>query len=201
MKLLCLGFALLISACGGKYIPPALGPITLDVDPSIAIQAPNGNAGHACAVFNDYGEFFLTASHVVWNEETQSYMPVVWSDGFGQEGYFETDGPFSAVDVALLNPVGEKRPFALPQGPAGKPGDTVYWFEYDFRTRKNALRARRRFAKILRVVAQHYILDDLAEGGSSGTCLLDAQGEVIGIVVSGWDTADNLGVTAAVKLP
>lgn len=198
-SILCLGWLLGLMACGGYKKPLEIIGVPLELDPSIAIQAPNGNAGHACPVFLEDGtEMVLTARHVVVDEDGQ-YMDVVWSDGFGQEGYFSVADAFSAVDVVLLTP-SMSVPVYLPKGTA-KPGDTVFWFEYDFRTQANALRARRRFGKILRIVAQHFILDAMPEGGSSGTCLLNEYGEAVGLITSGWDTEDGKGAGVAVKFP
>ena len=185
-------------SCSGKVtvdLGQAIGDIPLDKDPSISLQAPNGNAGHACPV-NGY---VLTASHVLWDRDLKTYVPTAWSDGYGNEGSAVVSGGFTFLDLVSLTTYGGQVHF-LPAGRA-EVGDRVYWYEYDLRTRHNALRARRRFANILRIVAGHYILDDMPIDGASGTCLLNDKGEAVGDVNAGWDTDDKLGVGVAVKWP
>ena len=183
------------TSCAEKLVPAGLPGVPLELDPTLAISSANGNGGHACPV-NGY---VITAAHVVWDEERKTYVRVAWSDGAGSEGLGEVAAIHPALDLVVLQTEGGAIKF-LPAGQIAV-GERVYWFEYDFRTRKNALRARRRFATVLRVVAQHYILDDMPIAGASGSCLLNEQGQVVGLVVAGFDTDDKLGVGAAVKLP
>jgi hypothetical protein len=197
----CFVIALFGFSCSGRVTKDpgeALGSISADRDPSIALQAPNGAAGHACPV-NGY---VLTASHVLWDETLKTYVPTAWSDGYGQEGSAAVSGGFTFLDLISLSiyPLEGYQLDYLPPGYAGV-GDRVYWYEFDLRTRSNALRARRRFADVLRIVAGHYILDDMPVEGASGSCLLNSNGEVVGVINAGWDTDDSLGVGVAVKLP
>ena len=187
----------LLSACGqvSKEVGKSLPNVPIEIDPTLAIQAANGSGGHACPV-NGY---VLTASHVLWDGNLRTYVPASWSFGNKSEGSAQVVGGYSHLDLLFLDIYGGEIDF-LPAGRA-KTGDKVYWFEYDFRTSRNALRARRRFANVLRTVAGHYIFDGMPVGGASGTCLLNSQGEVVGIVVAGWFTDDKLGVGSAVKLP
>jgi hypothetical protein len=196
---LCAVLALFGFSCSSKVVKDpgeALGSISLDKDPSIALQAPNGAAGHACPV-NGY---VLTANHVLWDEHYKIHVPAAWSDGYGHEGSAYVNGGFTFLDLITLDVQPPGKLDFLPPGQA-MVGDRIYWYEYDLRTRQNALRARRRFANVLRIVAGHYILDDMPVEGASGSCLLNRHGEVVGIINAGWDTDDGLGVGVAVKLP
>jgi len=185
------------SACATKQ-PAELPGIPLEVDPSWAIQTPEGGGGHACPV----NGMVLTATHVMTSEDGSRFVGVAWSDGFGGEGFARVLRSHNNLDITELEIVGIAGDGVhyLPSGSA-KAGEKVFWFEYDFRTRANALRAHRRFAKILRIVAQHYVLDEMPVGGASGTCLINERGEVVGLVVAAWPTDDKLGVGSAVKLP
>lgn len=183
------------SACVTKVTDLSLPGIPAELDPSIALQGPNGSGGHACPV-NGY---VITAAHVTYDPHLKGHVNMAWSDGNGGEGFAQPAGNHPALDIVMLVMVGSPVRF-LPAGKA-QVGDTVYWYEYDFRTRKNALRARRRFASVLRVVAGHYILDGMPVGGASGTCLINNAGEAVGIVVAGWETQDGEGVGSAAKLP
>lgn len=188
------------SGCAQRDFPfPAgLPGIPLDLDPSIALATVEGG-GHACAV----GGHVLTARHVMQDRQTRQYVAAAWSDGRGSEGFASVVVGHAALDIALLDLMvtrGDGVVF-LSRGEA-KVGDRVYWFEYDFRTRPNAMRARRRVAKVLRIVAQHYILDDVPVGGASGSCLINEQGQAVGIVVAGYETTqDGLGVGIVARLP
>ena len=175
--------------------PEGLPGIPLEIDPTLAIQGANGQGGHACPV-NDY---VITADHVLWDKERRTYTQATYSDGYGANGVAMVIGGYGAVDLVILEILGDDVIY-LPSG-VGRINEKVYWFEYDFRSQKNALRARRRFAHILREVAGHYILDEMPVGGSSGSCLLNSEGQVIGMIVAGWETDDGLGVGSAIKLP
>jgi len=199
MRLAVVALLALLTACSSRppTLPVELPGIPLDVDPTLAISTADGGIAHACAVDG----FIITARHVVVDEAAKRYVrDLAWSDGFGHDGFASVVAVSPAIDLAILIVVGEQQPKYLPSGVA-KSGDEVFWFEFDFRTRANALRARRRPATVLRVVAQQIILDDVPVGGASGTCLLNARGEVAGIVTAGWDTDDELGAGSAVKLP
>lgn len=193
---------LLASAC--TRAPIQLPGIPLDLDPSLAVQARHGNAGHACPV--EGGVY--SARHVFLNVYG-GYEGATWSqiqerDGelVVLNGRLEVIGENAFFDmVALgLKDVHERAITYLPKGTA-QVGEDVFWFEYDLRTQKNALRSRRRVAKVLRVVAHHYILDAPPTSGSSGGCLINGKGEAVGLVVSRWDTLDKKSVGAAILFP
>jgi len=199
MRLAVVALLAVFAACSSRSqpLPVELPGIPLDTDPTLAISTADGGIAHACAVDG----FIITARHVVVDEAAKRYVrDLAWSDGFGNDGFASVVAVSPAVDLAILVVVGDHQPKYLPSGVV-KPGDEVFWFEYDFRTQANALRARRRLATVLRIVAQQIILDSVPVGGASGTCLLNTRGEVVGIVTAGWDTDDDLGAGSAVKLP
>jgi hypothetical protein len=140
----------------------------------------------------------FTARHVMWNAQASRFEGASWSSR-DQEGGAVVNGVSPISDIVALYLEGGTVTY-LPRGEA-RTGDRVFWFEYDFRTHSNALRARRRFANVLRVVARQYVLDDIPVGGASGSCLINERGEVVGIVTGGWKLDDGSAVGVAPKLP
>jgi len=177
-----------------QQVPLDLPGIPQEVDPSLAIMTANGQAGHGCLV---EGEAY-TARHVMWNAQLSQFEGASWSSR-GREGGAVVKGVSPISDIVALFLGGDDVVY-LRRGDAAV-GERVYWFEYDFRTRANALRARRRFAYILRIVARQYVLDEIPVGGASGSCLISERGEVIGIVTGGWKLDDGKFVGVAPKLP
>lgn len=180
------------SACSGRTIPVELPGIPFSIDPSLALSTASG-AGHACPVNGEV----ITAAHVLWDETTRKYLGATYTFGTS-EGYAIADAFFPYKDLARLQISGQVRYL-----PSGNPqaGDEVFWFEYDFRTQENAFRAHRRMAIILRVVAGLVIFDQEPVSGASGTCLINARGQVVGIVSSAFETQDGKSAGAALTLP
>lgn len=196
MKKLVL-LSLLLSGCScaeRKDYIGSLPGIPVELDPTLQLSLPNGGVGHACAVDGEV----VTARHVMVGEHGN--LNAAWSDAYGNEGIATVRISANHLDVSILDVYPEGVVMFLPKSTA-KVGETVYWFEYDFRTRKNALRARRRFATILRIVAQQIVLSEVPTRGASGTCLINSNGEVVGIVNAAWYTDDEAGAGNAVKLP
>jgi hypothetical protein len=192
--LLALLFLLLVVSCSQKKVSLP-GPYTL-IDPSLAIMTRDGNAGHACPV---HGHIY-SARHVFWNREENKYIGATWSSR-GYDGSTLVSGFSEEKDLVELWLNDTSNVVFLPRGAAVRAGEKVYWFEYDFRTKKNALRSRRRFANVLRIVAQQYILDGTPVAGASGSCLINENGEVVGIVTGGWQMFDKSVVGVASILP
>jgi hypothetical protein len=175
-------------------VPLDLPGIPRDVDPSLALMTGNGQAGHGCPVDGAV----YTARHVMWNRELGQFEGASWSSR-GEEGGAVVSGVSPISDIVELG-LSPNTLVYLPRGSA-RVGERVYWFEYDFRTKANALRARRRFAVVLRIVARQYVLDEIPVGGASGSCLINERGEAIAIVTGGWELTDGKFVGVAPKLP
>lgn len=193
MRLAAVFLALLLPGCVGSVVPLDLPGIPATVDPTLALSTPDGGVGHGCTV-NGYA---ITARHVMLDENTGMFQEAAYSQG-GVTGIASINGYWSHLDLVslALNNGGKD----LTKGSV-KVGDMVFWFEYDFRTRKNLLRARRRFASVLRIVAHQIVLDSVPVAGASGSCLLNKNGEVVGIVNASWATDDQLNGGNAVLLP
>ena len=196
MKKLAALLLLTLTGCSActKNLPDLLFAVPLEVDPSIAIFTPDGGGGHACPVEGQV----ITARHVMWSPQYKQFLMASWSSQ-GAKGGALVVGQAYTLDIVRLELGGGIVPY-LALGPLPKPGDKIYWFEYDFRTAANAYRARRRMGKVLRSVAGHLVLDSPPVPGASGSCLLDTNGNVVGIVIATLDTEDGRSVGVAVEL-
>lgn len=192
MKTWLVAVALLAACTATPKYPVELPGIPLDVDPSIALITPSGG-GHGCPVDG----VVVTAAHVMC-EKPGECGRASWSSR-GYSGMAEVHRPSTYLDIVILTTYGGPV-VDLPRGTV-EVGDVVFWYEYDFRTRKNALRARRRFANILRIVAEHAVLDEVPVSGGSGSCVLNERGEVVGLITAAFDTDDEKGAGLVVLLP
>lgn len=76
-----------------------------------------------------------------------------------------------------------------------EPGSKLFFAAFDFRSRKNALAERPIEATLIRI-AQGQLVYKIDQGvpGSSGSCVLDAQGRVVGINGAAAEMADGQSV-------
>ena len=96
--------------------------------------------------------------------------------------------------IALADEVPPRHRFMIAD--SIREGQKVHWFEYDFG--RKFLQPRERKAKVVRVLAGHVVFDKNPEGGASGSCLLDENDHVVGIVVRRFY---NHGVAVSVIAP
>jgi hypothetical protein len=153
---------------------------------------------HACPVAPDKA---LTNVHVVG--EYYDSRPFIWSTdtadgllGNVPVGLFwatnrTTEGD-AFRDLARVAPFRSTFPRWYPIATAAPiPGETVWFVGYDWR-RKNDAFARRVFkSKVLRAVSGHLIYAPAGTPGSSGSCVLNAAGQVVAINAAGMGTDDK----------
>jgi V8-like Glu-specific endopeptidase len=89
-------------------------------------------------------------------------------------------------EVAMAGPV----PYTLAEQ-APTPGETLYWVGYDWKRRKNVADRLHLNARVLRVVAGHVFMDRTTYPGSSGSCVLNENGELVGLVTGAMSTNDR----------
>lgn len=183
--------ALTASACSpmacssSTVLPPTTtvtSPPTREPDLS-AVLSLVGRFGiaHACPVSPTLA---LTAAHVVdlrpFDSGVQAW-PYVWSDRRGNVGMVAPSGLSDSRDLALLR---TSKPFPAPYriaSGAPLPGTLVWVLGFETRSARHAYGPRVWAFKVLRVVSGHLVLDGHGTPGSSGSCALNAAGEVVAI--------------------
>lgn len=155
-------------------------------------------AAHACPIAEDSA---LTAAHVVdvrpFDKEVPLY-PQLWTNGYGETGALQAVKAQQQLDGATLEP---EEPFAHFYSIADKapePGEWVWFVGYDFEKRDQAFTEHVFKVRVLRVVAHHLILSEAGKPGSSGSCVLNAKGEVVGVNTGGMVLEDHREVGMAV---
>jgi len=88
-----------------------------------------------------------------------------------------------------LQPSGPVRSVTL-----GPLTEELIWYEYNYKSTKNAFRATLRRAKLLRVIGEHVIFDKAPREGASGGCLWNTNGEAVGIVIWAFDQRVGVGL-------
>lgn len=148
----------------------------------------------------------LTNGHVVDPRPLDTNapaLPVCWSDERGNEGLASPIWIDRYRDLAILEVrrglPGTVFPLATERPATGAPTWTL---GYDFSSRSRALAPRVVHADIVRTVAGLVVLDRSADEGSSGGCVLDADGHALAL--SSWAIGvgykDGERVSAAVGL-
>jgi V8-like Glu-specific endopeptidase len=152
--------------------------------------------GHACPI---EPRIALTNAHVVDPRPfDESVMPfgAAYSDGVGHAGFLiPIRGRLETLrDLAAVEPLTAGVVFADPfrvASEAPKPGDRVWVLGYSWKNRKSALDEDVIDAHVTRVVALHVEFYPSGEVGSSGSCVLNAAGEVVAINSGAWPTDDH----------
>jgi hypothetical protein len=158
---------------------------------------------HACPVTPHIA---LTAAHAA---DLRPFDPDIgkmsarWSSQ-GVEGLAAVRYVYNSADLLELE--AETTPFPtwypVAQDPP-KEGSVVWFVGYNFDKKSKAYRPKFFIGKVLYVVAGHVIYDQAGEPGTSGCCLLNERGEVIGINVAGKSigTSDEVGVGVGLWKP
>lgn len=162
------------------------------------------NTAHACAISPRVA---LTNGHVLDPRPFEASVPLVpyaWSDGTGASGFLaplrDSEGHVleSAVerarDLARVEPLIATDVFPHPlhvaqQAPVA--GDRIWFLGYDWKNRKSAMAEDVIEARVTRIVALHVIFAPSGQPGSSGSCVVNEAGEVVGINEGGYETDDK----------
>ncbi len=194
MRLLAAALLLSLVGCGGKQIqfsaerPDSSTPIT--VDHAVRIFSAYGFAS-ACAV----EDYVLTAHHVAAPFAGVPFLHdrqvgYAWSDPSGRAGLFDPVGLSAYRDLGLLAPIGGDTPvYQTVSVVPPQEGDIVRWVEYHKKNDDEGdfFAPEERSATVVRLVGGSVTFDEGPTTGASGTCLFNADGEVLGIVVWGFD--------------
>lgn len=138
---------------------------------------------HACPVEPDRA---LTAAHVIDPRpfESTPLYPFRWQQG-------EADGITIGGAVSLTTDLADLQPsrpfpkwYPLAKE-APKEGAHLWIRGYDFRKGKNAFAPRDWEVEVLRIVAGHVVFRPTVDFGTSGSCILNEEGEVVGVIAKG----------------
>lgn len=159
------------------------------------------SGGHACVISP---RLALTNGHIVDPrpfDKDVPLLPYTYSDDDGGEGVVvPIPGRLEqSRDLAAMEPMNEADEFKhyLPVAKERpKPGDRVWILGYDWSNKKTALADDPIEAKVTRVVALHINFYPSGQGGSSGSCVVNEAGEVVGINEGAWPTDDGEAGTA-----
>lgn len=152
------------------------------------------SAAHACPV---EPRLALTSGHVVDLrpfERGVPLMPYGWSDGLTGSGWLMPIEVEAARDLGRMEPLGKDDtfPHVLPVAPVPpSPGARVWLLGYRFDNPKNVMSEERVESHVTRIVANHVFYAPAGHPGSSGSCVLNDAGEVVGIVEGGFPTDDK----------
>lgn len=187
MRKMLLPLLMLTVGCGGVRgikAPEIQGPDTKAV---LRVSTGFGFA-HACPVAE--GTYAYTARHVIQrppygNTET---LNLQWSDGNGNWGLASSkvEDISSARDLAVIRPY--KKPFPgsyVVASEAPAVGAKLTILGYNYESAESFLDDKVVTAKFYREVAGLMVLSKSADQGSSGGCVLNEQGELVGIAVWG----------------
>lgn len=143
------------------------------------ISLINAGFGHACPCDGTV----YTAGHVV--EPIHKGDPpraFLWEDSYGNKGKAEAKAYDDYRDLGTLNLKGDKPVYFVRASAIPKEGDKVYWEEYGDKDYLPKVQD----AKIMYDRAGYIFFDKLPTHGASGSCLLNAAGEAVGVVVWGF---------------
>jgi hypothetical protein len=166
--------------CAAAQQRPMTTPAAPDTDAILRLVGRFGSA-HACPISETLA---LTSAHVADLrpfDPGHPMYPLVWSDGFGHDGNLMPVISFRHRDLALME---SDVPFArwyeiAAEAPA--PGERLVALGFDWRKVRRLYAPRVFTAELLRIVARTLIFVEGTERGASGSCVLNARGEVVGI--------------------
>jgi len=149
------------------------------------------SVAHACPVSDTY---VLTAAHVTDlrpNDRNFPLYPYRFSNQSGDYGIAIPVSVFTEVDLGWMRVRKPLTHYYKMSERTPKVDDEITWVDYNFDKKGKALQPDIRTARIVTISAGHFIVDDGPVSGSSGGCVWNEYGEVIGIVSSAWTIGSN----------
>jgi hypothetical protein len=204
------------AGCGASKAKPVTEPSPPDTSKIVKVVG-RWTIASACPVALRHA---LTAAHVIDPrpfDQYPGYVPLVWQQG-GRGGVFNVyqkqtfamNGGQPSIesrpdvsmmrDIATLQTESDLDFYPIATVPP-EPGDTLYMTGYDWRSKRGAFADRVWVVKLLRIVAGHLIFDPAGEPGTSGSCILNGAGEVVGINIAGKVVGSPMGRLSFVGEP
>lgn len=171
-----------VSGCG--VLPRANAqpkPQPPDMSRIITFVGSDGLA-HGCPVEPDIA---LTARHVAVNRSDSLFTPpgqsaYAFSSG-NVYGYATYIAESQALDIALMQLTSEVEPYAVAESVSV--GEIVWLIDFE-RDKDAPFHPVPISAKVATILPHHILLSDFGQPGSSGGCVLNGKGEVVGIYVA-----------------
>lgn len=183
---LMMGFnaVLFTVACAVNQKPETPELSDPDTSAAVPVYGRHGIA-HACAIGPHE---LLTSAHVVDHQPFNKSFPLF--PVISSYGHLESYRSLDIEDLAFMRSETVLPHYAKLATEEPQPGERVWIVGYDWRTAKNASGKRIWKGRILRVVAGHLVTDFPADYGTSGSCVFNQAGEVLGVVRSLFKTGE-----------
>lgn len=136
---------------------------------------------HACPVSAD---LVLTNAHVVDPAPDSDVVPLQWqrwSDDAGNSGWLKPIGTLQGSDLAGMRPSEPLKTWYERAEESPREGDRLWLVQYSWNSEDEAYKSDVLAVKVVRVVAGSVIYKPGVKPGSSGSCVLDANGHLVAI--------------------
>jgi hypothetical protein len=203
MKLIAISGLLLLVGCASAparrpetAMPAIADPAAPDLGGILRLIGKEGWA-HACPVSEAVA---YTAAHVMEPTKPGDRVLYEFSNAYGDSGAVRSGRRSPTSDIMTVLPVNGAvfaRFYRIAAGPPSE-GDQAWFIGFDFRTRDETMATRVFHVRVLRTVANHFVFYPSGAPGSSGSCVLNAAGEVLGINTAGRKVEDGKDVGMAV---
>lgn len=189
MRMLLAAVLLSVSAISSADpIPPSLSGV-------VSVSHRFGMA-QACPVTPDLA---ITNAHVIDPFPLVREAPFIrvrWNGGY----LSPVSGSWSE-DLAVVSRSGDPFPMVYSLASSAPAlGEQVWWGGYDWSKPSKALRFRVFTGRVVEVRAGVFSLDTETSGGTSGGCVLNAAGEVVGIIAWGKEMENQSSAAFAVSV-
>jgi V8-like Glu-specific endopeptidase len=145
----------------------------------------------------------LTAAHVIDPRPDDPNAPTLRTRFEMEDGTVGVLTPImidTSADLALLRPSVPLTTYHVLAPYAPEEGELLHWFGYDWHKRSNVAKRERHEGRVSRLIAGQIWIEQDSPTGTSGSCVENAQNEVVGIIWAGKELDDGREATAAVAV-